>query len=237
MRVRRDGGGNENNDIAYSTTVAAQFDLANKNDDIFIATTITENFTGIESKKITVDISKYITMMEKYSSESKHNDSYGNEATYQNGTLTMSMKTLFGSNNNNHYGKFGYALIGVDAAYNMYRALHGSSISITQATSSGKPDEQAVAVAGDIVELDVSKVTGQVAFRATCGSVAGTVSVQVTSRDNVLPASTEVLTVRGENYGCVNVDKAITYANVKITVTFTDTQGNAHTVIYKLVKT
>ena len=47
MRVRRGGDNNTlNNDIHYSSTSSSQFALANKYDDVYIATTITENFTG-----------------------------------------------------------------------------------------------------------------------------------------------------------------------------------------------
>ena len=236
LRVRKGGGGTLNNDIEYSTASAAQFTLANNNADIFIATTITENFTGEATETVYVNISNYITMMETYGKSAEHNDSYGNKATYQNGILGTTMKTLFGSNHNNHYGKFGYALIGVDAAYNMYRALHGDEISFTQATSSGKPEEQLVSVAGETVELDVSKLTGDLAFRVSCGSIAGTVTIQVTSKGAVLPANTGVVVASGATHGCVSVENVKKYADVKVNVTFTDTEGNSYTVIYKIKK-
>ena len=103
-------------------------------------------------------------MMAQYSGADSYKDSYGNTATYANGILTAPMKTLFGSNNKNHYGKFGYTLIAVDAAYNMYSALEqlyfGSTDSeyaaIVQANTSGKADEEnrRVNVNGDTVTLD-----------------------------------------------------------------------------------
>ena len=158
MRVRRGGDNNTlNNDIHYSSTSSSQYALANKYDDVFMATTITENFTGAPTEKKTIDISNYITMMNTYGGAATHNDSYGNEATYANGKLTTPMKTLFGSNNRNHYGKFGYALIGVDAAYNMYKALHSKDFTITQATSSGKPSEQTITKAGKTVDIDITE--------------------------------------------------------------------------------
>ena len=237
LRVRQGGGGTLNNDIDYSTTVAAQFDLANRNDDIFIATTITENFTGEATETVYVDISNYITMIEQYGTSAEHNDSYGNQATYQDGILGTTMKTLFGSNNNNHYGKFGYALIGVDAAYNMYRALNGGRLSITQSTSSGKPEEQLISKAGDTVELDISELSGDLSFYATPGSAAGTLTVKVTSKGNELPSSTGVI-VGGKSaaYKCVSLENVKKYSDVKVTVTYVDTNGDSHTVVYALKK-
>ena len=88
MRVRKGGDMNTlNNDIDYSSVVSAQFALANKNADIYIATTITENFTGAPTQEVFVDISNYLTMMDFYSKQKTHTDSYGNTATYQNGIL------------------------------------------------------------------------------------------------------------------------------------------------------
>ena len=235
MRVRKGGDNNTlNNDIDYSTASAAQFALVNNNADIFMATTITEYFTGAPTAQVFVDISNYITLMEKYSTKAEHNDSHGNKATYQNGMLGTTMSTLFGSNNRNHYGKFGYSLIAADAAYNMYRALHGDEVSFTQATSSGNPEEQTLSYGGETVELDVSKLTGDLAFRVSCGSIAGTVSIQVTSKGTVLPTSTGVIVGSGATHGCVSVEKAARFQDVKVIVTFTDTQGNAQTVTYVL---
>ena len=238
MRVRRGGDSNTlNNDIHYSTTSSSQFALANKYDDIFIATTITENFTGAPTEKKTISIKNYITMMETYGNEASHNDSYGNEATYANGKLTTPMKTLFGSNNNNHYGKFGYALIGVDAAYNMYNALHGKDFSITRATSSGKPAEQKITEAGKTVEIDITEMVSDLAFRATPGSVAGTISFKITSGTKDITNDDGVFNAKDANYACVNVKKLKSYDDVKIVVTYTPKNGTAGSVTYNIKDT
>lgn len=235
MRVRRGGDNNTlNNDIHYSSTSSSQYALANKYDDIFMATTITENFTGAPTEKKTIEIKNYITMMETYGKEASHNDSYGNEATYANGKLTTPMKTLFGSNNRNHYGKFGYALIGVDAAYNMYNALHGKDFTITQATSSGKPSEQKISKAGQKVDLDITDVVSDLAFHATPGSVAGTLSVKITSGTKDITNDDGVFNAKDANYACVNVKKLKSYEDVQIVVTYTPKSGTAGSVTYKI---
>ena len=235
MRVRRGGDNNTlNNDIHYSSTSSSQYALANKYDDVFMATTITENFTGAPTEKKTIDIKNYITMMETYGTEASHNDSYGNEATYANGKLTTPMKTLFGSNNRNHYGKFGYALIGVDAAYNMYNALHGKDFTITQATSSGKPSEQKISKAGQKVDLDITDVVSDLAFHATPGSVAGTLSVKITSGTKDITNDDGVFNAKDANYACVNTKKLKSYNDVQIVVTYTPKNGTAGSVTYNI---
>ena len=238
MRVRRGGDNNTlNNDIHYSTTSASQFALANKYDDIFIATTITEYFTGAPTEKKTVDISKYVTMMETYGKSSSFSDSYGNTATYANVKLTTPMKTLFGSNNRNHYGKFGYALIGVDAAYNMYKAQHGKDYTFTQADSSGSPidGKQTVSVSGGKLTVDITDMTADLAFRATPGSTAGTLVIKVYADGKDITAEAGVINASGANYGCVSVKALKSYENVTIEVTYTPVSGKTGTVTYTIV--
>ena len=237
MRVRQGGDNNtQNNDIHYSTTVASQFALANNNPDIFIATTLTENFTGAPTSKVSVDIQNYITLMEAYSTSASYSDKYNNTATYKNGVLTMPMSTLFGSNNKNHYGKFGYALIAADAAYNMYNALGKNSFAITQANSSGKPDKnnQTVSESGATLTLDITDMYDDLAFRATPGSTAGTLAIKVTSAGNDITQQAGVINASGANYGCINIKALKKYDNAKITVTYT-TKTDTGTVTYDII--
>lgn len=238
MRVRRGGDNNTlNNDINYSTTVSAQFALANKYPDIFMATTITENWTGAPTAEKSINIEDYITLMEKYSQSASHNDTYGNAATYADGVLTTTMKTLFGSNNKNHYGKFGYALIAADAAYNMYNALHGDAFAIMQADTSGRTDEdrQNISKAGTTASIDITDITDDLAFRASCGSTAGTLSIKIMSGSTDITDQADLINASGENYGSVNVKKLKTYENVTITVTYTPVSGTPGSVTYTVV--
>ncbi|MBO5701180.1 MAG: hypothetical protein J6S71_01950 [Clostridia bacterium] len=233
MRVRKGGDSNTlNNDIDYSTTVSAQFALANKHPDIFMATTITENFTGAPTDKKAIDITNYIRMMAQYSAESSHDDFYGNTANYKNGTLTTPMKTLFGSNNNNHYGKFGYTIISSDAAYNMTRALKGSEYSFVMADASGDPKVQKASKAGDVVELDITEMMYDLAFRAAPGSTAGTTSIKVTS--NGTDVTADVINTSGASFGCANIKKLKDYDKVVITVTYTTVAGASGSVTYNI---
>ena len=237
MRVRQGGDNNtNNNDIHYSTTVSSQFALANNNPDIFIATTLTENFTGTPTTKISVDIRNYITLMDAYSTSASHSDKYNNTATYKDGVLTMPMSTLFGSNNKNHYGKFGYALIAADAAYNMYNALNKTDFAITQANSSGKPDKnnQTVSDAGATLSLDITDMNSDLAFRATPGSTAGTLRIKITSAGKDITQDAGVINAADANYGCVNVKALKKYDDVKITVTYT-AKANSGTVTYDII--
>ncbi|MBQ3560444.1 MAG: hypothetical protein IJA06_01310 [Oscillospiraceae bacterium] len=126
----------ENVDIFYNAPVSAQFEMVRNREDMFMVSIITENWTGNASTKHSVDIRNYITFMEEYGKDGSYNDSYGNAATVENGVLTTSMKALYGSNNKVHYGKFGYGIIGADAAYNMYASLYGNKVHITKTDSS-----------------------------------------------------------------------------------------------------
>jgi len=233
MRVRKGGDNNTlNNDIDYSTTVSAQFALANKHPDIFMATTVTENFTGAPTDKKQIDISNYIRMMERYSSDSSHNDSYGNAATYKDGKLSTTMKTLFGSNNKNHYGKFGYTVIASDAAYNMTRALKGSEVSFVMADASGNPNAQIISKSGDVVELDTTEMMYDLAFRAAPGSAAGTFKIRVMSMNTDITA--EVVNTSGASFGCVNLKKLRDYEFPVISVEYTTLSGETAGVTYNI---
>lgn len=233
MRVRQGGDKNTlNNDIFYSTTVSAQYDLANKNSDIFMATTLTEYFTGAPIAKKTVDIQNYIRMMAEYSSIDSYKDKHGNTATFKNGALTMPMSTLFGSNNNNHYGKFGYTLIASDSAYNMHRALYGSEFSFMMTTSSGRPEDRKISKAGDVVELDITEMADDLSFYAAPGSTAGTVQIKVTSAGK--DVTSEIINASGANFGCANLKAMKNHDDVVITVTFTAKSGEKGSVTYKI---
>ena len=234
MRVRQGGDKNTlNGDIFYSTTVSAQYDLANKNPDIFMATTLTEYFTGAPTAKKTVDFKNYIRMMAEYSSVDSYKDKHGNTATVSGSKLTTPMSTLFGSNNNNHYGKFGYTLIASDAAYNMYNALHGSSFGFLMANSSGRPEDRVISKAGDTVEVDITDMVDDLAFRVTEGSTAGTVAIKITSAGK--DVTSELINASGANFGCANVKAMKGYNDVVITVTFTAKSGEKGSVTYKII--
>lgn len=233
MRVRQGGDGNTKNaDIYYSTTVSSQYMLANTYSDIFMATTLTESFTGAPEEKRTVDISRNITLMAQYSGKSAHSDQYDNTATYSNGKLTMPMKTLFGSNNKNHYGKFGYSLIAADAAYNMYHALHSKGCGIVLANSSGRPEDQSISELGSTVALDITELSDDLSFYAAPGSSAGRLSLSVTSGGTDITDA--VINKSGANYGCVNIKALKSRKDVKITATYTDASNTSGSVIYEI---
>ncbi len=233
MRVRQGGDNNTlNNDIYYSTVISAQYDLVNKNPDIFMATSLTEYFTGAPTEQKSVDFKNYIRMMAEYSSVDSYKDQHGNTATFKNGTITTPMSTLFGSNNKNHYGKFGYTLIASDSAYNMYRALHGSSFSFLMANSSGRPEDRVISKAGDTVEVDITEMADDLSFRVTDGSTAGTVEIKITSAGKDVTA--ELVNASGASFGCVNVKKMKDHSDVTVTVTFTAKSGEKGSVTYKI---
>jgi len=208
--------------------------MANQYPDMFMATTITENWVGKVDAKHKIDINKYLSLMETYGDIKEFSDTHGNTATIENGILTTVMKCIYGSNNKCHYGKFGSAVIGADAAYNMYHALHGDSFAIEQSNSSGYASVSQINKPGETAEIKMRGLSEDLSFRAACGSVAGTLKITVKSGDQDI--TSEVLLTSGAHYYNLGIVALRRYENVTITVTYTPVNGEAGSVTYKLVK-
>ncbi|MBQ5671787.1 MAG: hypothetical protein IIV43_05470, partial [Oscillospiraceae bacterium] len=161
---------NQNMDTVYNAASAAQFEMVRNRDDMFMATTLTEAWTGTVNTSHSVDVSSYITVKETYGKSPTYSDSYGNKATYADGVLTTTMKELYGSNNKVHYGIFGYGLIGADAAYNMHRALNGGTVTFVQTDSSGRKAAEHIAAAGSVQMVDIEDMAYDLSFYPGCGS-------------------------------------------------------------------
>jgi len=230
MRVRRNIQNSPANrdDLSHSASLSAQIKMINENPAFYMATTLTENWIGTPTVTHTVDISNYITMMQTYGQSASYKDSYGNTATYENGKLTTTMKSLYGSNNVCHYGKFGYGIIGADAAYNMYRALHGKDVAIVVTDTSGHADRGKVLKNNQNMTLDISEMTENLSFRADCGSASGTLKFVV--RSGTADITSGLISI-GEKFGSVNVATLRDYRNVSVLLTYTTLDGAAYTAI------
>lgn len=106
LRVRRDSGFQN---LGDSGPVTAQKKLAETNNDIFMASVITENWSGNGKTEIKVDISNYNIFDEEQYAE-----------IVSGNTLTEQLDSIYGGL---HYSPLGYNIIGADAAYNMYKTL------------------------------------------------------------------------------------------------------------------
>jgi len=234
--VNSQGANLDHYDTPYHCALSAQIHMANTYDNMYMCTTITENWVGVESTTHSVDVSKYITIMNTYGNKESFNDSYGNTATFKNGVITTTMKTLFGSNNKCHYGKFGAAIIGADAAYNMYRALNGNKFAIVQADTSGAVEPQTTANPGQAKTINISSLAHDISFRAACDSVAGKISIKVTS--NGADITSDVTITEGNHYYALSTENLKKYQNVTITVTYTPANKSiaAGSVTYTVVK-
>lgn len=168
-------------------------------------------------------------MMETYGQKNSYSDSYGNKATYANGILTTTMKELYGSNNTCHYGKFGYGIIGADAAYNMYKAMHAPNTAIEVTLTSGHADKQYVLTNGQEVTLDASVMTDNLSFRAAAGSAAGTLKFTIKSGAKDITAKKGLIITSGEQYGAINVQNLRDYEDVSIEITYSATSGKSST--------
>ena len=206
-------------DTPYHCALSAQIHMANTYDNMYMCTTITENWVGVASTSHSIDVSQYITIMDKYGDKPSFSDSYGNTATFKDGVITTTMKTLFGSNNKCHYGKFGAAIMGADAAYNMYRALNGNKFAIVQADTSGAVAPQTTSNPGQTKTINISSLAHDISFRAACDSIAGKISIKVTS--NGTDITSGVTITEGNHYYALSTEALKSHQNVVITVTYT----------------
>ena len=236
FRVRQGGDGNKNtndhNDLSHTGTLRAQLELVNSRDDMYLITDITENWYGVTTAKHSIDISKYITMMKYYGQSASYTDSLGNRATFKDGVLTTYMPELYGKNNYCHYGKFGYGIIGADAAYNFFQALYGNDFGIVYADTSGTVHNQIRAKAGKTHTVNLKNVSGMLTFRPDCYSTAGKLTVKITSGDNDITNADGLFSASALTYGAIDKTKLTAYENVTITVTYTPANGEAGSVIY-----
>ena len=239
FRVRQGGPANDatndHNDLSHTGTLRAQLELVNSRDDMYLITDITENWYGVTSATHSIDISKYITMMQYYGQKTNYTDKLGNRATIKNGVLTTYMPELFGKNNKCHYGKFGYGIIGADAAYNFYRALYGKEVGFVYADTSGTVHNQIRAKAGETHTVNLKKVTGMLTFRPDCYSIAGTLSIKITSGDTDITGVDGMFSKAELTYGAIVKDKLAGYENVTITVTYTAKDGTSQSAVFTVV--
>ena len=237
LRVRRNVGDVPENrdDLHHSSSLSAQIKMVNDNPEFYMATTLTENWIGTATDTHTIDISNYITMMQTYGQSASYTDEYGNDATYADGKLTTTMKSIYGSNNQCHYGKFGYGAIGADAAYHMYRALHGKEAAIVVTDTSGHGSSQRVLSNGQKLTVDLTGMTDNLSFRPACGSTAGTLKYRILVGKNDVTQRTGFVVHTGDRYGSVNVAELRKYENVSIELTYTTVDGIAHTALCEIV--
>ena len=233
VRCGTTGNTSEHHDLGYTGSLTAQLQMINDNADMFMASTVTENWEGNETTEHSVDIRNYITLMEEYGTADTINDSYGNAATIKDGILTTTMKTLYGSNNKCHYGKFGYGIIGADAAYNMYHALHTGEFSVVQTDTSGKATAATISKPGAAVTIDITEMTENLAFRASCGSAAGTLAIKVESGNEDI--TEKVIANETNTYGTVDTEILREYDNVVITVMYNPVFGTSGSIVYSIV--
>ncbi len=236
LRVRRASAPNPatSDDLSHTSALSAQIAMINRNPQFYMATTITENWVGAPTATHTVDISNYITMMQAYGQSASYTDSYQNNATFANGKLTTTMRSLFGSNNTCHYGKFGYGIIGADAAYNMYRALHGEDVKLVVTDTSGYANREQVISDGERITLDISKRSDNLSVRALCGSVAGTLAIKIYSGQTDI-TNEDMFVTTGELYGSISTRRLKQYTDVSIHLTYTTSDGEIHTVICEIL--
>jgi tRNA(Leu) C34 or U34 (ribose-2'-O)-methylase TrmL len=227
LRVRRNVGDVPTNkdDLSYSSSLSAQIKMINDNPEFYMATTVTENWIGTPTVTHTVDISNYITMMDAYGRSASYTDQYGNTATCVDGKLTTTMKSLYGSNNTCHYGKFGYGIIGADAAYNMYRALNGNRVAMVVTDTSGHASSVRVLKNGQSVTVDISELTDNLSIRPDCGSTAGILKFVVRSGITDITNREGVVVSTGEKYGSISTSALRSYRNVSIVITYTPADG------------
>ena len=245
FRVRRGVSFNktvpdDHNDLEHHGTLRAQMEMVNENNNMYIISTITENWIGAVTDTHSIDISNYITMMEFYGKSESYSDNLGNSATFNNGILTTTMKELYGENNWCHYGKFGYGIIGADAAYNLYRALHEDDFAIVYADTSGMVDNQITLKNGESATINVKDMTYMLTFRPACYSTAGTlgftINVKITSNGSLDITNTSgIISTAETTYMAISPENLAQYDNVTITVTYSTKSGTIGSANFNIV--
>ena len=235
LRWGVNGNGLDHQDLHHSASLSAQIQMINENPNFYMATDLTENWVGTETATHTVDISKYITVMDAYGNNPTYTDIYGNHATYADGKLTTTMKSLYGSNNKCHYGKFGYGLIGADAAYNMYNALKTNDSAIVVTDTFGHANRKKLLTNGQQMTIDITNMSDDLSFRPACGSTAGTLEVVIRSGKDDITNHDGLLIADGLRYGAICVSKLRNYNNASIEITYKTANGKKHTAVCNVI--
>ena len=235
LRWGVNGNGLDHQDLHHSASLSAQIQMINENPNFYMATDLTENWVGTETTTHTVDISKYITVMEAYGNNPTYTDVYGNHATYADGKLTTTMKSLYGSNNKCHYGKFGYGLIGADAAYNMYNALKKNDSAIVVTDTSGHANRKQLLTNGQQMTIDITNMSDDLSFRPACGSTAGTLEIVIRSGKDDITNHDGLLIADGLKYGSICVSELRNYNNASIEITYNTANGKKHTAVCNVI--
>jgi hypothetical protein len=115
----------------------------------------------------------------------------------------------------------------------MTKALSGSEFSFVMADASGDPKVQKTSKAGDTLEIDITEMMYDLAFRAAPGSAAGTLAIKVTA--NGTDVTADAVNTSGASFGCVNIKKLKDYDKPVITVTYTTVAGASGTVTYNII--
>ncbi len=182
--------------IAYTGPVAAQLKMSADNADVFMASTVTENWYGAADTTINLDTSNYRTV------------SYPE---------TVKLSQLF---DGLHYERYGYNVLGADAAYNMTKALDGDvSYTVILGEETGHVGNVLDMTNGGT--LDLSAVKENFTLYLAPGSAAGTLNVKfLDTEDNDVTQSVVS--------GCMYIRGAIVECGaVKMSVSVLDVDGQS----------
>ena len=148
--------------LDYTGPVVAQFQMANDYADMFMASTLTENWVADDYETpITVDTSEYLSFVED--------------------SVTEAYYKLFGGY---HYYQRGYNILGADAACNMTKSASDPANAIIMGDTTGRGSANTRFSLGEklsFTKAETEEMTKDLMFYAAPGSQASTVSVAVTS--------------------------------------------------------
>ncbi len=146
--------------IAYTGPVAAQYKLTADNADIFMASTLTENWSGSAATVIMLDTSMYKAV--SYPDNVALGDIYDGL----------------------HYARIGYNTLGADAAYHMYRALDTvpKEYTVILGEATGKPG-MAFNLQDGSQTIDLDTIKENFTLYLAPGSGAGKLDVVVADKN------------------------------------------------------
>ena len=185
--------------LDYMGPVIAQYQMTNDNADMYMATTLTEDwsYTADEyEKKVTIDTSAYDTI--------------------EQNSITTEYYKVFGGI---HYYQLGYNIIGADAACNMAQTFgkNGTNQIVMGDSASG----QTIALDGST--LNVADIKSNFMFHIAPGSESGTLDITITSGGTDI--TDRVIASEGAAAYLVNKTELAKYVDPTIEVTMRSPNG------------
>lgn len=219
--------------LDYVNSAKAQYQLANDNEDIYIASNITESWTAEgEYDPVTIETENFKTISRNVDGTVITKVSYDTRIT-----TTMHYLWGFETHGNKHACQLGYNLMGADAAYNMYSALYGDAeyaVEMMQPTvgADSRVTQIATAAGSTGSTISLEAISDDIVFYLAPGSGSAELQISVTA-DGADVTDSVVL---NELNGMLSLTKLKSYDNVSVIAKVVENDVVVATTTYNFVK-